>query len=204
MSFEINHGFPLRAHNITGLFEGVNTLSRFMSKLQNQSEIDPNRYKPKKYVGDGFEFLVEILLKSHAYDNRLGITDYEPVQVDDNGVDGFGINLAGEKCVVQVKFRSDTRSRLTSNEDHLSNFVSYGMFKYNVMKPEVMPSHYVPRHYVITTAEGLHHYTDKDVFQGFVHCIGKNELRVMLDNNMSFWNLCRKIAATFVKTEKVS
>jgi hypothetical protein len=203
MSFEINHGFPLRAHNITGLFEGVNTLSGFMNKLQRQSEIDPLRYDPDKYKGDGFEFLVEIILKSHAYDNRLGITEYDPIQVDDNGVDGVGVNLAGEKCVVQVKYRSNTTS-LTANEDHLSNFVSYGMFKYNVMKPEVIPSHYVPRHYVITTAEGLHHYTDSNVFLGYVHCIGKNQLRAMLDNNMSFWNLCRNIAASFVKSEKVS
>ena len=202
MSFEINHGFPLRAHNITGLFEGVNTLSGFMNKLQRQSDIDPLRYDPDKYKGDGFEFLVEILVKSHAYDNRLGITEYEPVQSDDNGVDGVGVNLIGEKCVVQVKYRSNTTSRLTANKDHLSNMISDGMIKHKVVVSDDNKS--CPRHYVITTAEGLHHYTDNENFKGFVHCIGKAQLRVMLDNNMSFWNLCRKIAATFVKTEKVS
>jgi hypothetical protein len=51
----------------------------------------------------------------------------------------------------------------------------------------------IPRHYVITTATGLHHYTDNENFKGFVHCIGFDQLRAMLDNNLSFWNLCREI-----------
>ena len=70
---------------------------------------------------------MEILLKSHAYDNRLGITDYKPVQSDDNGVDGVGYNLIGEKCVVQVKYRSNKKDVLSANKDHLSNMISDGM-----------------------------------------------------------------------------
>jgi hypothetical protein len=188
---KISHGFGLRAHDLTALFNKTNKVSTFMGKLEKQSLIDPDRYDSNKYKGDGFEFLVEILLKSHAYDNRLGITSYEPVQSDDNGVDGVGVNLAGEKCVVQVKYRSNSKTVLTANTDHLSNMISDGMIKHKVVIAEDNTK--IPRHYVVTTATGLHHYTDNENFKGFVHCIGYEHLRALLDNNLSFWNLCREI-----------
>lgn len=188
---KISHGFGLRAHDLTALFNKTNKVSTFMGKLEKQSLIDPDRYDSNKYKGDGFEFLVEILLKSHAYDNRLGITNYEPVQSDDNGVDGVGVNLSGEKCVVQVKYRSNSKTVLTANTDHLSNMISDGMIKHRVVIAEDNTK--IPRHYVVTTATGLHHYTDNENFKGFVHCIGFEHLRALLDNNLSFWNLCREI-----------
>ena len=196
---EIKHGFGLRAHDLVGLFSKVNKISSFMSRLEKQSLIDPARYDSNKYKGDGFEFLVEILLKSHAYDNRLGITGYEPIQSDDNGVDGIGFNISCEKCVVQVKYRSNVKTVLTSNEDHLSNMISDGMIRHKVVVAE--DNSKVPRHYVITTATGLHHYTDSENFKGFVHCIGFEHLRAMLDNNQSFWNLCREIAKKTVESK---
>ena len=203
---KVTHGFGLRAHDLVGLFDKTNKLSTFMGKLEKQSLIDPVRYDSSKYKGDGFEFLVEIILKSHAYDNRLGITYYEPVQSDDNGVDGFGFNLSGEKCVVQVKYRSDNKSVLTANEDKLSNMISDGMFKHGVSaNPDklkmISEKKVAPLHYVITTATGLHHYTDSENFKGYVHCIGYDQLRSMLDNNLSFWNLCREIAKEIIDSK---
>lgn len=196
---KITHGFGLRAHNLIALFDKTNKISTFMNRLEKQSLIDPIRYDSNKYKGDGFEFLVEILLKSHAYDNRLGITSYEPVQLDDNGVDGVGFNLAAEKCVVQVKYRSNIKTVLTANEDHLSNMISDGMIKHKVVIADDNTK--IPRHYVITTATGLHHYTDNENFKGFVHCIGFEQLRAMLDNNLSFWNLCRDIVKEIEKSK---
>ena len=196
---QINHGFGLRSHDLIGLFEGTNKVSTFMNKVEKQSLIAPERYDSNKYKGDAFEFLVEIFLKSHAYDNRIGITNYEPVQTEDNGVDGTGVNLTNEKCVIQVKYRSNNKSVLTANEDKLSNMISDGMFQHGVSAtPDklkmITEKKSAPLHYVITTATGLHHYTDSENFKGYVHCLGYEQLRAMLDNNLSFWNLCREIA----------
>jgi hypothetical protein len=203
---KITHGFGLRCHDITGLFDKTNKISTFMNKLEKQSLIDTLRYDSSKYKGDGFEFLVEIFLKSHAYDNRIGITNYEPIQTDDNGVDGVGVNLTNEKCVIQIKYRSNNKSVLTATEDKLSNMISDGMFQHGVSAtPEklkmITEKKSAPLHYVITTASGLHHYTDSENFKGYVHCIGYDHLRSMLDENLSFWNLCREIAAEIKKTK---
>lgn len=203
---KISHGFGLRAHDLTALFNKTNKVSTFMSKLEKQSLIDPDRYDSNKYKGDGFEFLVEILLKSHSYDNRLGITSYEPVQSDDNGVDGVGVNLSGQKCVVQVKYRSDNRSFLIGTNDHLANMISDGMFQHGVsadtkVLESIKNKEVAPLHYVITTASGLHHYTDSEFFKGYVYCIGFEQIKSLLDNNMSFWNLCREIAKEITESK---
>lgn len=196
-SNEIKHGFGQRSHDLIGLFEETNKMSSFMYKLEKQSLSDPNRYDPLKYIGDGFEFFVEIFLRSHSYDNRIGITNYEPVQSDDNGVDGTGINMIGEKCVVQVKYRSDNRLLLTTNKDHLGNMIVDAMMKFDIIKPP--DNTHCPRYYVVTTAKGLHHYTDNEVFKGYVKCIGIDDLKYMLDGNLSFWNMCREIVKEIVK-----
>ena len=196
------HGFGSRAHDLKLLFDKTNKLSTFMTKLERQAVLDPDRYDRDKYVGDGFEFLVEIFLKSHSCDNRIGITNYEPIQNNDNGVDGIGMNLANDKCVVQVKYRSNNQSFLTATKDHLDSMFTEGMLTHKVVSQEKDTKNWIPRHYVITTAEGLHHYTDSEKFQGYVKCLGFKELRSMLDNNLSFWNLCRDITDELTKGGK--
>jgi hypothetical protein len=203
---KISHGFGLRSHNLIGLFDKTNKVSTFMNKLEKQALLDTLRYDSNKYKGDGFEFLVEIFLKSHAYDNRIGITNYEPIQKDDNGVDGIGVNLTGEKCVIQIKYRSNNKAVLTATEDKLSNMISDGMFQHGVSAtPDklkmISEKKSAPLHYVITTASGLHHYTDFENFKGYVHCVGFENLKSMLDGNLSFWNLCRQIANEIIKSK---
>lgn len=163
-----------------------------MTKLEREATQDPLRYDPFKYLGDGFEYFVELFLMLHPCDNRIGIYDYTPVESDDNGVDGVGVNIFNEKSVVQIKYRSDTKSFLTADKDQLSNMFSDGMLKHNVVADIVNPKNY--RHFVFTTADGLNFYTDQSMFKSKVHCIGYNDFRVMLDNNMGFWKKAQEIA----------
>jgi len=214
---DLKHHFLTTSHDIKGLFDKTNKLSSFMYKLEKQAQKDPDRYKPNDYVGDGFEFLMEIFIKSHAFDNRIGITNYEPIKSnDDNGIDGTGINISGEKCVIQHKYRSNSQSFLTANKDHLSNMFSAASVRginsvvqekanYDKMfeKKSISKSNYekeikileksAPRHYIFTTAKDLHHFTDNEMYKTQVKCVGYEELTVMLQDNFSFWNLCREL-----------
>lgn len=187
----ITHNFKTKCHDLEGLFAGVNTLSNFMSNLEHQSTLDPDRYSPNKYLGDGFEFFIELFLKLHFVDNRIGIYDYKPIQENDNGVDGIGININLEPSVVQIKYRSNKTSVLTATNDHLSNLFSDGMLTHNVVADTNNPKNY--RHFVFTTAKGLHFYTDSEMFKNKVKTFGYNELRSMIDNNYIFWYKIRKI-----------
>lgn len=181
----LKHNFKTKAHNLIDLFKDVKTFSSFMKKLEKQSTLDPLRYDPNKYLGDGFEFFIELFLKLHPNDNRLGISNYIPIQENDNGVDGIATNIKGNKCVIQIKYRSNTTDLLTANTDHLSNLFSDGMLAHNVVADMINKNNY--RHYVFTTAEGLHFYTDQEMYKSKVKCIGFKDIKNMIDNNIPFW-----------------
>lgn len=191
---KLTHPFIYRCHDLDGLFDKVKTLSQFMKRLEKQSQLYPERYSIEKYSGDGFEFFCEVLIKTHQYDNRIGIAEYEPVTKNDNGVDGYGINLFGEVCGVQAKYRSNTKGLLTSEGDSLNSFITEALYE-----KKIQPSKKY-RHFVFTTAKGLHNYTDHEKFRGMVKCYGYDDIRSLVDNNLHFWDFIREQILQFKKT----
>jgi len=187
MKIKLDHHFLTTAHNLSDLFVGTQKVSTFCTKLEAQAQIDTAAYSYEKYVGDGFEFLVELLIKLSPVDNRIGISDYRPIKSNnDNGVDGYGKNAIGNKCAVQVKYRSNKNRVLTAGEDKLDSFMTEAMFE--KIYPE--EENKCKNHYIFTTAAGLHHYTETQKFRKSVKCIGLPELRELLDNNIHFWDQC--------------
>lgn len=191
----MEHVFQTDAHNLTELFTDVRKLNTFISRLERQAELDTDNYSRDNYVGDGFEFFIELLLKLNPNDNRLGVYNYTPKQVDDNGVDGVGKNIINEDCVVQIKFRGNGNYLLTANTDHLSNFPQDAMADHKIIydprNQSLKKKNY--RHFIFTTAKGLHHYTDNEVFKNNIKCINRNDLRKITDNNDIFWNNVRAV-----------
>jgi len=162
-----------------------------MRRIQEQSQIDPLRYDTNDYMGDAFEFFVELFLNINSTDNRVFVYNYEPIPShEDNGADGVGVNMNGDKCVVQVKFRGNVETLLTANEDHLSNLVTAGMLMGVTYDLDNINN---IKHFVFTTAKNLHFYTDEHMFEGKVKCFGIEEFRKMVDNNQHFWDKCREI-----------
>lgn len=188
---EIKHYFKSTAHDLHSLFNNVSKFSQFCYKLTKQAELDTERYDRDKYVGDGMEFFVELFLKLHPCDNRVGVYNYYPNEGEDTGIDGFGVNIIGDKSVVQVKFRSDAKTLLTANKDHLSNLMSAGMQEGVVFDMENQKNY---RHFIFTNAKGLHHFTDEKMYGSKVRCFGYRDFRSMLDNNLIFWSNAGKIA----------
>jgi len=187
MQIELNHPFISRAHNLKELLENCYKLSTFCSRLEKFSLLFPDRYDPDKYKGDGFELLVEALIKMSPVDNRIGISDYVIVKEnEDKGIDGRGVGIDGKTATVQVKYRSDTTQVLTANKDHLSNFVMTSIF-------DGVDKDSFNNMLIITTAEGLHHFTDNEMFLGKVRCIGYKQMRELLDNNVLFWDKFREL-----------
>ncbi len=188
---EIKHYFKSTSHDLPALFDGVSKFSQFNAKLAKQAELDPDRYDRDKYVGDGFEFFIELFLKLHPCDNRVGVYNYSPNQGEDTGIDGFGMNIIGEKSVVQVKFRSNAQHLLTANKDHLSNLMSAGMLE-GVTFDLNNPNNY--RHFIFTNTKDLHHFTNDKMYGNKVRCFGYSHFKSMLDGNFIFWANALKIA----------
>ncbi len=191
---KLTHPFIYRCHDLEGLFENIKTLSQFMKRLEKQSQLHPERYSVEKYLGDGWEFFCEALIKANPCDNRIGIANYEPVIKNDNGVDGYGINIFGEVCAVQPKYRSNTKGLLTSEGDSLNSFITEALLGKNITPDKKY------RHFVFTTAKGLHHYTDHEKFRGMVKCYGYDDIRSLVDNNLHFWNFIREQILQFKRS----
>ena len=208
MEIKLEHGFTHKCHDLHGLLDGCQKLNTYTNRLANQSMLHPDRYDPERYKGDGLELLVEALIKLSPVDNRIGVTDYHPIleatEVKDNigitdyhpledgvdidtGVDGYGVGIDGKPATVQVKYRHNQATMLTANKDMLGNFVAASLLKHKV-DPESKVSMFV-----FTTANGLHHFTDNEMYENKVKCIGYDQLRDLIDNNMSFWNTFREL-----------
>lgn len=193
---ELEHPFILHSHNIDELLKGTQKLATFCNKLEKQSLLHPNRYPINDYTGDGFEFLSEGIYKLFPVDNRLGMSNYRITPPMTPGVDGFGIGIDGKPATSQSKYKSDSRWLLTANEDHLSNFTSLSMMKYGV--DPLSKTNMI----VITTANDLHFYTKDIMFLNRVRCIGYEDLRGLLDNNIPFWNNLRELVNEIIKNIK--
>lgn len=197
METKLIHTFKDKSHDLKGLLTGVNKLSTFCNLLEKQSLLFPDRYDPEKYKGDGFELFCEALIKLSPIDNRIGISNYEPVLKDDIGIDGMGIGIDGYVTTIQIKYRSNNTTHLTANKDHLSNFTSASkdIFLSEAMKDNTILNHIdnKKRMLIITTADGLHHFTNNEMFANKVNCIAYKDLRKLVDNNINFWNSFRKL-----------
>lgn len=193
MKATLEHNFKTKCHDLSALFDGVTTMSKLMYRIEKFSQRDPLNYDPDKYKGDAFEFFVELFLMLHPCDNRVGVYDYKPTQDNDNGVDGIGVNILNENCVVQIKYRSDPREVLTANKDHLSNMFVDGQLSYGVVADTNVKKNF--RHFIFTTAKGLHFYTETEMFKNKVRCFSYKHFRSMLDNNKIFWDNARLIVS---------
>ncbi len=188
MEIKLEHHFLYTSHDIKGLLKDVKKLSTFCRKLEQQSVLFPNRYDPDKYKGDGFELFAEALIKLSPVDNRIGIGEYHPVLEGDTGVDGFGIGVRGQPVTVQVKFRSNSETHLTANQDHLSNFAFASQNRYGVDKDSSTKDMVI-----VTNAAGLHYFTENDMLLNKARCIDHKDLRDLVDNNILFWDSFRKL-----------
>lgn len=178
----LNHKFKRTCHDIHGLLNGCTKISTFVRRLEQQSVSFPDRYEPAKYKGDGLELFVEALLKLSPIDCRLGIGQYQVNTELDTGVDGTGIGINEKIATVQVKFVGKSDHMLTTSNSTLSNFTTSSVLRYGV-DPSVNTNMLV-----ITTAKGLHHFTNDEMFVKKVRCVGYDQLRELVDNNTLFWN----------------
>ena len=179
MNIELDHPFKLNCHNLKELVECRN-LSSYKNKLSKQSLLYPNRYEPDKYCGDGFEYLVEAIIKLSPMDNRIGIGEYKVIITGDTGVDGCGIGINLKPATVQCKFRIDSTKLLTT-DDKLSNFIAASQNKYGVDINDI------DNMLVVTTAKDIHYFTKNEMLYKKVRCVGDKQLRTLIDNNFLFW-----------------
>jgi hypothetical protein len=183
----MKHRFQYVCYDAKALLEGCNKLSTFMNRINKQSKEDRGMgWSADEYKGFAFEAFVEVLVCASPVDKRIGIKEYRPAssKIDgpDMGIDGYGLSHDGKLHTIQVKFRSDVMSDL-STRDMISNFVA---------KTTSSPVYRDADMTIFTTAKGLGQKIADEMYHGRVRTLGFTELKKLVDDNQSFWDLFRK------------
>lgn len=197
----LHHNFSV-APGVTELFNGTINFEEFIDKL-NALAIDlpkdlPRQYGPNtvydnqqrpilsdkdryKILGDGFELFIEILIATTGADPHIGIGKYKPFGQedgeDDQGIDGFGMNMKGERTAIQCKFTNDPTYEFTANGSNLGNFLIEAAFEGLLKKGQV---------YLFTTAKGINYATAKK-WRYTVIEFTRKDIAALVDNNSVFW-----------------
>jgi hypothetical protein len=180
------------------------TFKEFIDEIENisgyacdygysDSEIeDEVRLGSYKFIGDLFEIFAEVFFIQYKSDNRIGIYDYTPASSEnDNGVDGFGKNLTGLPTTVQVKYRGNPTYEL--KERDLKQFGYQSIVEYGIDYKQS------GNMVVFTNCEGLHWYTNTNVFKNKIRVINGDMISRMIDNNEGFWKNFKDIVTLSVK-----
>lgn len=150
-----------------------------MTRLRKQANSFPDWFKPEKYIADGFEALIEVLIKEMGAMPSMQIKEYSPIpECEKCGVDGIGTGPNGEAHTVHAS--------VTGNEDYISNFVAHSCAKYNAHN-----AHNAQAMTVFTAAKGLHEDVRNKFYMSKVNTIEYAALTKLVDNNLMFWDAFR-------------
>lgn len=201
----IYHSFK-DAPGAPDLFNGTTTLEEFIKKLNKLAEdlstsddkdiamlygrkrhftedgdVIYSEEDKNKILGDGFELFVEILIKLLGAHPHIGIGNYKPFGQEDGeedqGIDGFGINMKGQRTAVQCKFTNNATYEFTANDSNLPNFLVEAALEGLLKKGQV---------YLFTTAKGINWYTAAK-WRHTVIELTRDDISILVKKNGVFW-----------------
>lgn len=178
---KLEHRFTKLCNCKKALLKNVITLHAFMKNIEKLAETQSVFYKDKEsFKGEAFECFIEFLNKIR---DGLYVYNYRLLDNDDKdtGVDALGTGKNGKPATIQIKYRSNTQQLLTANEDHLSNFTSSSVFKYDVDPKDTKNM------IIFTTAQDLHYFTKNQMLFNKVTCVNFEEISAIVDNDVMFW-----------------
>jgi hypothetical protein len=183
----MKHPFRYRCYDAKKLLDGCEKLSTFMSRVNKQAGEDRGMgWSADDYKGMAFEALVEVLITASPIDKRIGIKEYRPhnhkTDGQDMGIDGYGLSHNGNLHTVQIKYRSDVMSDLTT-KDMISNFVA---------TTTASPVYKEADMTLFTTAKGLGQKISESMYHNRVRTLGFTELKKLVDTNQAFWDYFRE------------
>ena len=183
----MKHRFRYTCYNAIALLKGIDTLSKFMNRVNKQADEDHNKgWTPDDYKGMAFEAMIEVLIKYSQVDKRVNIVDYRPhssrLDGPDVGIDGYGYSHTGNPVTIQIKYRSNIMEDLKT-KDSISNFVATTTSNSKFKNADMV---------IFTTAKDLNQFLAEKMYHDRVRTLGYQELSKMVDGNNAFWNRFRK------------
>jgi glycyl-tRNA synthetase alpha subunit len=166
--------------------DGVKTIRDFINKVESLSlkyqDIKiPNEKNEKlnSFKGDMLEILGEIFFSVFSADPAVGLADYIPVPLsEDYGVDGIGINVNGDKCAVQMKYRANPLELILYSD--IAKTYAAGKLTHN------LPLDKNNTIFLFTTGNTITAACEA-IFGKIIRVINRNIIAGKIDNNQNFW-----------------
>ena len=178
------HSFPREYFDLYQLAENGFTFRQWNNevlRIANSRELNLDEDARNKFKGDMLEVFSEIFFYQFQTDEALGITEYQPIEInDDYGVDARGINVNGKQTAIQVKYRSNPEDRI-SYADIARTFTSAVLQLH--MKDVIDNDRTV---FLFTNAGGVTGAFDT-VMQKKTVIITRAVIATKVDNNVTFW-----------------
>lgn len=178
------HSYPREYFDLYQLAENGFTFRQWNNevlRIANSPELNLDEDARNKFKGDMLEVFSEIFFYQFQTDEALGITEYQPIEInDDYGVDARGINVNGKQTAIQVKYRSNPEDRI-SYADIARTFTSAVLQLH--MKDVIDNDRTV---FLFTNAGGVTGAFDT-VMQKKTVIITRAVIATKVDNNVTFW-----------------
>jgi hypothetical protein len=183
-------------NEIISLFDleiGVKSIGDFVFKVEDLAEQKfPNAQydegemdKLNTFKGDMLEVFAEIFFYIFSAHPEVGITNYTPVPLaEDYGVDAVGINVNGDNCVAQIKYRANPVALIDYGDLTKTLAAGYCLNNFSFRKDDTI--------FLLTTGQDTnshgHHVLGK-----ILRVINRQIIAGKVDNNQNFWQQAEEL-----------
>lgn len=173
--------YYFKSLNIEEVGTNYKTFKNFIYCIEKYSEnISDDKDVQKKFKGDILEIFAELFFICLENDPDVGLSKYNPISIDqDYGCDGEGVNAAGNRCAVQVKFRSNPQDIITYEELAKTDSSAKRLLKIDTSIDKTL--------WVFTSAYDISNSVRK-VMGNSIVLVGYNQISYKVDNNVGFWD----------------
>lgn len=131
------------------------------------------------FKGDMLEVFAEMFFTVFDAHPAVGLKDYKPISIsEDYGVDAIGINVNGDKCAVQVKYRSNPLMKIDYPDLAKTYWAGRDIHGLSLTNNDTI--------FLFTTGCGVSHGVEH-VGKKKVRVINRSVIAGLVDNNLSFW-----------------
>jgi hypothetical protein len=157
----------------------ITTLGDYEKEIKYFSSLGKDDSESNVIKGDMFEVLSAIFFNRMGDSPHVGLNDYQVVALEeDYGVDAVGVNVAGIKTAVQVKFRSSPNNLITYPD--LAKTFTYSIVR-KWSEPDSKNSIWL-----FTNTKGVTPACTT-VLGNRLKVISRDEIKHHLDGNVMFW-----------------
>lgn len=177
------------------VFGTARSLETFENNLQKiafpKNENDLNGHKANTILGDGFEGLTEIVMRQFGYMPHIRVSD---VTVMPPGKKGYDFKYLHSQDLTPGTIQSKYIGKGHAWNEMLKESETMKLERFQLTSwNDGVPVDSNDNLIVVTNAKDIDWFTSQVLLHEKVRCIGRSQLKALLNNNLGLWNYIRNV-----------